>query len=50
MKKLELENFGFVEMSSEEMMHVEGGFLGIVLWAIAGFLIGMAMYVSEQLN
>lgn len=36
---LELENFGVVEMSSQEQIEVEGGIWGLLLFGI-GFLIG----------
>lgn len=50
MEKLQLENFGLVEMSSEEMVNVEGGFWGLLAVAVAGFLAGMAYWVYEQIS
>lgn len=47
MEKLKLENSGLVEMSQEEMLKTEGGFWGIIFWAIAGFLAGIGAFASE---
>ena len=47
MEKLKLEKSGLVEMSQDEMSKIEGGFWGIVFWAIAGFLTGIGMFASE---
>lgn len=33
MKKLELENFGVVEMEAKEMKETDGGFLGLLIAA-----------------
>lgn len=34
MKKLELQNFGVVEMDSKEMRETEGGFLAFLIFAV----------------
>ncbi|WP_259067199.1 hypothetical protein HDF24_19420 [Mucilaginibacter sp. X4EP1] len=44
MKKLELANYGLVEMNEEEMLHTDGGVIGIDDLILAGavFLVGVA--------
>lgn len=49
MKNLELENFGLVEMNSDEMLLVDGGgLLGGLLGALVGAVVGLFIEASGE--